>query len=466
VSWNLSYYLRDNSRTLTSEKVKRDVDNDLLSLYGGNAIAGGTGGVLSLFGKDTVNPYSAEMNAGDGGIANIRVTGWKGGANPRMDMNSYNISSVMNPVAAQDAATKNYVDALTDMTWNASYFLRDGSRAITDYDVFRDVADEGLDIHGGTTAAGSGAAILLNGHGRAGIGGDINFYVPNTAGDSDWTVARFKGNNEAPYLDMMGGFQIKRLGDPTAAQDAATMNYVDDLVSKSISPAASLLSADGHIQSNRTAILSAELTNNTAAQMAAIRTADDHISTNSSSGVSYSTLRLADDHTLSNLTIADQHIATNYSAVLREADDHILTNVSSGSGNGYTLAVTSLAIAAPGDDAILYFGGLAKIPGAVGLQKMYFPKTGTIKSVEIFGYGTTAGTAEKWDLSIVNATSTTNSTLIAKVTTSETTRRWSNYSFGKTVPATAGDYIEIRMQNPRWVTNPVAQVFSGSIYIE
>ena len=112
VSWNFSYYLRDNSRTLTSEKVRRDVDNDLLTLYGGNAIAGGTGGILSLFGKDTVHPFAIEMGVGNGGVGNVRVTGWVGGANPRMDMNGYNITQIKTIVAPTDAVNKSHLDAV------------------------------------------------------------------------------------------------------------------------------------------------------------------------------------------------------------------------------------------------------------------------------------------------------------------------------------------------------------------
>ena len=110
MSWNASYYLRDNSRTLTAEKMRRDVDNDLFSLYGGNAIAGGTGGILSLFGKDTVNPFAIEMGVGNGGVGNVRVTGWVGGANPRMDMNGYNITQIKTIVAPTDAVNKSHLD--------------------------------------------------------------------------------------------------------------------------------------------------------------------------------------------------------------------------------------------------------------------------------------------------------------------------------------------------------------------
>ena len=128
VSWNLSYYLRDNSRTLTSEKVRRDVDNDLLTFYGGNAIAGGTGGILSLFGKDTVNPFAIEMGVGNGGVGNVRVTGWVGGANPRMDMNGYNITGIGTITSPSDAVNLSYlqdsmsgiIDSDSTVTFNVS----------------------------------------------------------------------------------------------------------------------------------------------------------------------------------------------------------------------------------------------------------------------------------------------------------------------------------------------------------
>jgi hypothetical protein len=109
---------------LTSEKVKRDVDNDLLSLYGGDAIAGGTG-IISLFGKTSGNANAVEVIVGDAaGTGNVMVTGWIGGAAPRMDMNGYNITGIKTIVNATDAVNKSYVDSrssYTDLTWNSTY---------------------------------------------------------------------------------------------------------------------------------------------------------------------------------------------------------------------------------------------------------------------------------------------------------------------------------------------------------
>ena len=529
MSWNASYYLRDTSLSLTGTNIFRNVDNSYVIISGGG-IAEGKGGAISFRGADG-GGASVELvvpNAAKNGYITL-FTGTGVTNDPHLRFQLRNLTDLGEPVVSTDAATKNYVDNFPAI--NGSYYLRDGSRPITDYDVFRDTADEILILHGGTNVVGQGAMLKLYGHGYAGDpGGDIQFTVPNTAGDGDWLVARIKGNTELPYLDLFGN-QIKRVADPTVAQDAATMHYVDDRVA-TVSPAGSLRAADWHILSNLTTADQHIATNATADRLfadqhiatnytAVLRSSDDHISTNMStvsapasllaadqhilsnlttadqhiasnmSGVSapgsllaadlhilsnlttsdqhiatnYSAgIRIADNHILSNLTVADEHIATNYSAVLRKADDHILTNVSASSGNGYTLTVLSLAIATTTDFTPFFFGGQAKIPGTVGLQKMYFPKTGTIKAIEIFGYSSTAGTAEGWDLSIVNATSTTNSSLIAMVATSATTRRWSNTSMLK--PATAGDYIEIRSNSPGWVTNPLALVFSGSIYIE
>jgi len=418
MSWNASYYLRDNSRTLTSEKMKRDVDNDLLTIYGGNTIAGGNGGIISLFGKDTANPFAVEMNAGDGGIGNIRVTGWVGGTTPHMDMNAYNISAVKDPVALQDAATKAYVDSRpsggsTDVSWNITYLL--------------------------LTQA-------------------------NT-----WFIA----NNSATL----------RVADNHIATNAsATLLTADQHIAtnmSTVSPAASLLAADLHIATNVTDIRNLMVINQTAVwnNMTAVNTSmrnnvsmfytttindviqDEAINTSMRNNVSMNFAPLVAGKVP---TVNLGGAGADNTKYLR--GDQTWAAPAGGSGMGYTLTVLSLAIAAPADFTTYSFGGVAKIPGAVGLQKMYFPKTGTIKAVEIFGYGTTAGTAEGWELSIVNATSTTNSTLIANVATSATTRRWSNTTLN--APATAGDYIEIKTVTPGWVTNPVAQVFSGSIYIE
>jgi hypothetical protein len=104
------YYTNDTSKLLWGEHLKRQGDNNFLALYGGEAIAGGTG-ILSVFGKTSGNPSAIEAIVGDAaGTGNIILTGWKGGDAPRMDMMGYNITGIMTITNESDAVNKTYVD--------------------------------------------------------------------------------------------------------------------------------------------------------------------------------------------------------------------------------------------------------------------------------------------------------------------------------------------------------------------
>jgi hypothetical protein len=156
--------------------------------------------------------------------------------------------------------------------------------------------------------------------------------------------------------------------------------------------AAAVLNAGNLIAINRTLILSGEVINNTAAQYAALRAADDHISTNSSAGeLSAVTLLEADSHIASNKTAilsatlinvtsaqaaalraADDHIATNASsggvsapAALQAADAHILTNMTLGAGANWTTQIET-DFFDPSTQAIPGFLGAAILTGTVG----------------------------------------------------------------------------------------------------
>jgi hypothetical protein len=111
-SWNLSYYLRDTSRSLTGMNIHRDINNDVLS------IVGGTGGLpyganLQLYGGSNVaQSGGAIFSVGDAAGTGSKVV-WSilGTTNtPTLNMNNNNIVSLLDPTNDQDAATKHYVD--------------------------------------------------------------------------------------------------------------------------------------------------------------------------------------------------------------------------------------------------------------------------------------------------------------------------------------------------------------------
>jgi hypothetical protein len=133
-----------------------------------------------------------------------------------------------------------------------------------------------------------------------------------------------------------------------------------------------------------------------------------------------------------------------------------------GSGTGYAINVQALT-SSPTDSQTVYFGMLPKAPTTTAnISKVYIPKSGTIKHVEIYCYSGTAGTAESWSL-YVRLNNTTD-TLIRTLAVSASERRFYNDALNITV--VAGNYIEIKGVQPLWATNPLTCIYGGFIYIE
>lgn len=110
-----------------------------------------------------------------------------------------------------------------------------------------------------------------------------------------------------------------------------------------------------------------------------------------------------------------------------------------------------------------YFGNLVQAPTATSaIRKMYIRKAGVIRFAEIYSRAGTAGTAENWSLYI--RLNDTTDYLIQTVGAATQERIWTNSSLN--IPVVAGDYVEIKMINPAWVTSPVNIAFGGVITIE
>lgn len=136
--------------------------------------------------------------------------------------------------------------------------------------------------------------------------------------------------------------------------------------------------------------------------------------------------------------------------------------VVSGTGLGYTLSVQALT-SSPADGATIYFGQLPKAPvTAAANSKVFIRKAGTIKAANIYSFSGTAGTNEAWVMNI--RLNNTTDTQIASVSLATGERVWSNT--GLSIAVVVGDYIEIKLVNPTWATNPLTFIPAGYIYIE
>lgn len=131
-------------------------------------------------------------------------------------------------------------------------------------------------------------------------------------------------------------------------------------------------------------------------------------------------------------------------------------------GKGYMIFVQCLTHS-PTDSVNRYFGSLPKAPvTTAATSKVYIRKAGSIKFAEIYSYSGTAGTNEDWSLYI--RLNNSSETLIATVSAAASERIFSNTALN--IPVVAGDFIEIKMVNPGWVTNPATSIFAGHIYVE
>ena len=132
-------------------------------------------------------------------------------------------------------------------------------------------------------------------------------------------------------------------------------------------------------------------------------------------------------------------------------------------GMGYTLQAQSTTYD-PIDGTTVYFGAFATTPTATNaISKIYIPVAGTITYTRIYSYASnTTGSNEAW-LMYLRLNDSTD-TLIDNVAAAASSRVFEN--IGMSVAVAQGDYVEIKVVNPTWATNPKSVFFSGVIYIE
>lgn len=108
------------------------------------------------------------------------------------------------------------------------YFDKDGSKAMTGGSIFRNVKDSFIFFNSGTEEAGSGAAFLFYGADYATVGGYANIVVPNAAKSAYLAAITISGCTDTPAINF-NARRCYNVPDPSAAQDAATRNYVDTI---------------------------------------------------------------------------------------------------------------------------------------------------------------------------------------------------------------------------------------------
>jgi hypothetical protein len=178
------------------------------------------------------------------------------------------------------------------------------------------------------------------------------------------------------------------------------------------------------------------------------------------------TLNLTNSHQILlnnyfNNTNAHQTALNDY---FNATDDHLsAVNVAQNLTHGYVLQVGSGGTFSPADLTNYYFdSNFGSIPQTTdGIARLYIPANGTVRSAVIYWYSAgTQGTAENViEYMRYQGTNTT----ISGNATAYVEKTFINYNLN--IPVERGNYIQLTIQTPAWVTNPTNVVQSGTIFI-
>lgn len=130
--------------------------------------------------------------------------------------------------------------------------------------------------------------------------------------------------------------------------------------------------------------------------------------------------------------------------------------------SGYALQASAANAATFTDAQTIYFGLSQQAPSTTAaVQRLYVPRAGIITAAFVYGSFLTTGTNEAWAASI--RVNNTTDTLIQSLASNSADRVWSNTALS--VAVARGDYIEIKLVNPTWATNPADGRLSAVVYI-
>lgn len=119
----------------------------------------------------------------------------------------------------------------------------------------------------------------------------------------------------------------------------------------------------------------------------------------------------------------------------------------------------------PADATTYHFGAFPTLtPGPAANRKLYIPRAGTIKRIDlVFVNTTTDGSNEQSTVSL-RLNNTTDTTITATLALNATPVTVTNSSLS--IAVAAGDWIAIKWVTPTWVTNPVGTIISAQVWIE
>ena len=131
---------------------------------------------------------------------------------------------------------------------------------------------------------------------------------------------------------------------------------------------------------------------------------------------------------------------------------------------GYSLSVDASALGVITDGTTYFFGlsGGSIWTTVSAIRKIFVPKSGTIKYINVFWHATTVGSSE--EISVYLRLNDKTDYLIATIGDANAAKNFVNSGLG--IVVVQGDYLEIKIVCPTWVTNPATIRVGGSVYIE
>lgn len=122
----------------------------------------------------------------------------------------------------------------------------------------------------------------------------------------------------------------------------------------------------------------------------------------------------------------------------------------------------------PADNTTYYFGAFPGLAPSVvaDVRRLYIPKTGTIKVVQIFVYTNgTNGSADNTTITLIVNNTGAGTTITATLTMANDSEYRAKTDCN--IAVTVGDYIEFKWTSPaNYTTNPTNVYISAIVYIE